>query len=231
MISVCMAVKNGANYIAEQIDSILTQLGPGDELIVSDDHSADSTLNIVRRLNDPRIRIFSSGRHGATHNFELALSHSTGDFIFLADQDDIWHPDKLSTMTPYLRDFDMVVCDCTLIDDQRRVLAESFFRMKRSGKGFLKNLVSNTYMGCCMGFTRDVLNKALPFPRDTAIHDFWIGMVAEAHFKSLFLNKTLVSHRLHGANATTSGTPSKTPHIKRVSQRYKLVRNLISRSL
>jgi len=231
MVSVCMAVKNGAKYIDEQIGSILNQLGNDDELIVSDDHSSDETLSIARSFKDPRIKIFSSTRHGAVHNFEFALSHSSGEFIFLADQDDIWHQNKLATMMPFLEKYDMVVCDCMLVDDDRNVLSNSFFDLNGSGKGFLKNLVSNSYMGCCMGFRRNVLSKALPFPNDIAAHDFWIGMVAESHFKSLFLKKVLVSHRIHDANASTSGRQSTTPHMKRAKQRYQIVRNLISRSL
>ncbi len=231
MISVCMAVKNGANYIAEQVESIVGQLDSDDELIVSDDHSTDNTLEIVRSFADERIRVVSSELHGAIHNFELALYRSSGEFIFLADQDDIWHSNKLATMMPYLNAFDMVVCDCELVDDRRNVINSSFFEVNNSGKGFLRNLISNSYMGCCMGFKRTVLEKALPFPAHTAAHDFWIGMVAESHFKSLFLKESLVSHRIHGANATTSGRRSTTPHVKRVTQRYQLVRNLISRSL
>lgn len=231
MISVCMAVKDGAHYVAEQLNSILIQLGAGDELIVSDDHSTDHTLDIVRGYSDHRIRVFSSPRHGATYNFEVALSKSQGDIIFLADQDDIWHEDKIATMLPYFDRYDVVVCDCSLMGDQGKVINESFFALNNSGKGFLRNLISNSYMGCCMGFKRSVLLKALPFPGDTAVHDFWIGMVAESHFKPFFLKKVLVNHRLHDTNATTSGRPSTTPHIKRVTQRYRLVRNLISRSL
>lgn len=230
MISVCMAVKNGANYIAEQIDSIIGQLGPDDELIVSDDHSTDSTLEIVRGFGDTRIRIYSSARHGVVNNFELALNRSSGDFVFLADQDDIWHSDKLATMMPYLKEYSVVVCDCILVDDQRKVLNDSFFEFNRSGKGFFKNLITNSYMGCCMGFRKEVLKKALPFPPDT-IHDFWIGMVAESQFNSLFLDKALVSHRIHNKNASSTGRVSTTPHMKRVTQRYQIVRNLISRNL
>jgi len=145
MISVCMAVKNGAAYVKEQIDSILCQLGPNDELIVSDDQSTDATLDIVRSFNDPRISIFSSVRRGAINNFERALSRSSGDFIFLADQDDIWHPDKLSTMIPHFQNYDLVVCDCLLVGEQRNVLCNSFFEWNRSGKGFVRNLISNSY--------------------------------------------------------------------------------------
>jgi glycosyltransferase involved in cell wall biosynthesis len=231
MVSVCMAVKNGASYVEEQIDSILCQLDPGDELVVSDDHSSDATLDIIRRFNDSRIKIHSSGGQGIIYNFEFALSRSKGDFIFLADQDDIWHREKVSTMLPYLAKYDLVVCDCRLVSTKLDVICDSFFELNRSGKGFVRNLISSSYMGCCMGFRRRILERALPFPANTVIHDFWIGMIAEAHYSPLFLKQPLVSHRLHGSNASTSGRPSKASAIKRVTQRYQLVRNLITRSL
>lgn len=226
-----MAVKNGAAYIEEQIDSILCQLQAGDELVVSDDHSGDATLDIIQRFQDPRIKIYSSNQPGIPRNFEFALTRSAGEFIFLADQDDIWDREKLNTMLPHLSTHDLVVCDCRLVNTDRSVICESFFGLNRSGKGFVKNLISNSYMGCCMGFRRRVLNRALPFPSNSVLHDVWIGMIAEAHYSSLFLKQPLVSHRLHGSNATTSGRPSKVSPMKRVSQRYQLVRNLISRSL
>jgi len=231
MVSVCMAVKNGAAYIGEQIDSIICQLTPGDELIVSDDHSTDSTLKIVNGFGDGRIKVYTSPLHGMSPNFEQALSRSSGDIVFLADQDDVWHPRKLGVMMPYFEEFDMVVCDCTLVGEQKEVICESFFDWNGSGRGFLKNLISNSYMGCCMGFKRNVLQKALPFPGNTVIHDSWLGMVAETHFKSFFLKEVLVNHRIHSSNASTSGKTSTMPPMKRVTQRYQLVRNLISRSL
>src|SRR5687767_5839595 len=136
MVSVCMAVKDGASYVGEQIDSILCQLGQGDELIVSDDHSSDATLEVIRGFNDSRIKVHSSSRPGIAPNFELALSRSAGNLIFLADQDDIWHPEKLETMLPHLSTYDLVVCDCRLVNSDRDVISESFFELNRSGKGF-----------------------------------------------------------------------------------------------
>ena len=58
MISVCMATFNGEKYLREQIDSILAQIGPNDELVVSDDGSTDKTLDILRNYRDPRIKIY-----------------------------------------------------------------------------------------------------------------------------------------------------------------------------
>ncbi|MDE5758415.1 MAG: glycosyltransferase, partial [Allobaculum sp.] len=91
MISVCIATYNGERYIETQIRSILDQLNEDDEIIISDDSSTDRTLDIIRSLNDSRIKLFAGNKfHSRTFNFENALKQATGDFIFLSDQDDIW---------------------------------------------------------------------------------------------------------------------------------------------
>ena len=94
IVSVCMATYNGEKYIREQIDSILPQLSDSDELVISDDGSSDSTIDIIQGYNDRRIRLYHNTRHGVTWNFENALRQSRGDVIFLADQDDVWKPGK-----------------------------------------------------------------------------------------------------------------------------------------
>lgn len=91
MISVCIATYNGEKFIKQQLTSILEQLAPADEIIVSDDNSKDNTRNIIEELNDGRIKIIDGpGMSSPTKNFEQALKHAKGDYIFLADQDDVW---------------------------------------------------------------------------------------------------------------------------------------------
>lgn len=103
MISVCIATHNGAHYIKEQIESILCQLGTNDEIIISDDGSTDNTIDILLAFNDKRIIIYHykqpvKSKHSHIYvckNFENALKHAKGDYIFLADQDDWWMPNKV----------------------------------------------------------------------------------------------------------------------------------------
>ena len=95
MISVCIATYNGEKYIKEQLDSILPQLKKLDEIIISDDKSKDKTLKIIKTLNDSRIKIFTNPKKGLISNFENAITKSSGDYIFLSDQDDIWHENKI----------------------------------------------------------------------------------------------------------------------------------------
>lgn len=92
MISVCIATYNGEKYLEEQLDSILPQLDSRDELIISDDGSKDATLAIIKRYTaqDQRIKFFKGPGKGVIANFEFAINQSQGEFIFLADQDDVW---------------------------------------------------------------------------------------------------------------------------------------------
>lgn len=109
-VSICMATYNGAKYIREQVDSILAQEfhenhGVEMELVVSDDGSTDGTIALLEAYHDPRIHIYAhrterSHRYNkalfaATENFGHALSKATGDYIFFADQDDVWLPQRL----------------------------------------------------------------------------------------------------------------------------------------
>lgn len=230
MVSVCMSVKNGEKYLGEQVTSILPQLEADDELIVCDDGSTDKSVSLLRSFNDPRLRIMTSPGTGVIESFGTALASSKGEFIFLADQDDIWAPHKIKTMTACLSGYDLVVCDCALIDEDRQVKAESFFELNHSGNGLVKNLIRNSYMGCCMAFRRRVVEKALPIPTGVAMHDYWIGLVAELHFKTLFLPESLVWHRKHGSNHSSTGLRSHQPYGKRISQRVELLKNLVHRA-
>jgi len=97
-ISVCMATYNGEKYIYDQLQSILTQLSENDEVIISDNYSSDKTIEIIELFNDPRIKIYFLKKGKSIKNFENALLHASRDYIFLADQDDIWLPGKVQIM-------------------------------------------------------------------------------------------------------------------------------------
>ena len=95
-ISVCMATHNGERYLHEQLASILSQLGEGDEVIISDDSSTDGTVDIIRGFGDSADPP-SAGQHllQPHANLENALKHASGDIIALSDQDDVWLENKV----------------------------------------------------------------------------------------------------------------------------------------
>lgn len=104
MISVAMASFNGEKYIKKQILSILDNLNEDDELVISDDGSTDCTLQIIKEFQDSRIKLIKGNHEGINKNFENAIVHCMGDYIFLSDQDDEWYPSKVSTVMKYFND-------------------------------------------------------------------------------------------------------------------------------
>lgn len=210
-ISVCVATYNGSKYIREQLLSILKQISKNDEVIVSDDISKDDTVNIIKSINDNRIRFFrNNGRHGVVPNFENALRHAKGYIIFLSDQDDIWMDNKVEICERYLNSYDLVVHNLQLIDSNgnRQKNDFDYFKFRNSDSGYWHNLIKNGYMGSCMAFKRSVLERALPFPKHILWHDMWIGLIASKYGKTIFINNRLILYRRHGDNASPTSEKS-----------------------
>ena len=199
MVSVCMATYNGGKFILEQINSILEQITVEDELIISDDSSTDDTIELLQNLTDPRVKVLIGNKfRDPIKNFQNALSHAVGDYIFLADQDDIWVKSKYQDMMQLLTEYDLVISDSMIVDEQLQVLHPSFFDYFKSGKGVLKNMIKSSYYGSCMAFKKRVLTAALPFPDTKEIgHDLWIGLVAELTGTVYFYKKPLLLYRRH----------------------------------
>jgi glycosyltransferase involved in cell wall biosynthesis len=229
-ISVCMASYNGEKYIRQQIDSILPQLGESDELIISDDSSTDDTISVVKSINDNRIKLIKDQKFKSpVSNFENAIKNATGDFIFLCDQDDIWQPNKVESVLPFLKQYDLVVSDCKIVDGDLNIIEDSFFKKMHSSTGFWKNFVKNRYLGCCMAFRKEVLDNALPFPPQIAMHDIWLGLCAELFGHPFFLNEPLVLYRRHGNNASFGSEKSKYTLMFKIKYRISLLKMLIKR--
>ena len=228
MITVCIAIYNGEKYIREQLESILPQLSPQDEVIVSDDGSTDDTVNIIQALGDKRIRIIKGPRlHSPTFNFEFAIKEAKGDYLFLADQDDVWRGDKVSTCLKWLQSYDCVVSDAAVTSEDLCVIAPSLYQMLGIKKGRIYNtLCKNGYTGCCMAFNRKVKDAALPFPKDIAMHDIWIGNIAAYKYKVKFIDDKLIYFRRHTSANSCNGKGSNYSLAKRIAFRWTTIKNI-----
>lgn len=204
MISVCMATYNGETYLKPQIDSILKNLSINDELVISDDGSTDKTIEYINEYlkKDSRVKLIKGPRKGFVKNFENAMNHSKGKYIFLADQDDIWSDNKVQQVMRCFSESNatLVVHDCRVIDEQGKIIEPSFFKLKKSGPGIVHNLIRNSYIGCCMAFNRDLFKVALPIPSKVPFHDEWLGLINDVIGKTVFLPQVLFSYRRHGDN-------------------------------
>ena len=230
MISVCIPTYNGEKYLVEQIQSILTQLGESDEIIVSDDLSTDSSIDILQNLQDSRIRILRNSKNLVTiYNLESALAEAKGEFVFLSDQDDIWAPNKVKKSLEALENADLVLHNAFILKNGNRE-DKTLFDLRNSKKGFWKNWVKNSYIGCCMAFRASILKDILPFPPKLPMHDQWIGLRAEQLYKIKLLPQCLIDYRIHDSNATQSSEKSKHSFRQQLSWRYHLLKAVFKRS-
>lgn len=222
-ISVALAAYKGEKYIAGQIDSILSQLGADDELIVSDDYPSGKTKAIVEGFaaKDGRVKYLEGKGKGVVKNFENALNACSGDVIFLCDQDDVWMPDKVKTvMAEFENGAQLVMHDASITDADLNVTNPSCFSVHGANTSTCKNLLKNTFVGCCMAFTKNLLSETVPFPEGIAMHDWWIALVAlKKKRKTVLIEKPLILWRRHGENVTGN----KTTAMQKISWRLKML--------
>lgn len=209
-ISVALAAYKGEQYIAEQIQSILNELGENDELIISDDYPEGKTFGVIKEFiaEDKRIRYIEGPRKGVIKNFENALDACTGDVIFLSDQDDVWLPGKVEAVINEIKNgADLVLHDASVTDAKLNITEPSYFAIHGSNNSFVKNIIKNSFVGCCMAFTKEVMNESLPFPRKLPMHDWWIALLAiKKRRKVVLLDKPFILWRRHGDNVTGGKT-------------------------
>jgi glycosyltransferase involved in cell wall biosynthesis len=212
-----MTAYNGANYIREQLDSIAAQSRLPDELIVCDDHSVDCTPEIVEdfasKARFPVRLIVNDENLGYVKNTEKAISLSTGSIIFLSDQDDIWHPEKLRRAEAIFSNsprVGAVFSNAEIVDEHLNPLGYSLWhsanftksRQKRfaRGKTFKVLCEGNVVYGCTMSFRATFKDLVLPISRIWD-DDEWIALLVSTAAELAVVHEPLVKYRQHSNNA------------------------------
>lgn len=229
-----MATYNGEKYLEEQLNSILPQMEPGDELIISDDGSTDATLAIIKAYAavDQRIKWLKGPGKGVIANFEFAITQSQGEFIFLADQDDVWLPEKVQTTLAFFQkqpNIDLVISDLVIVNEKLEVIEESYFDYRKVKLGFIYNIIKNKYIGAGMAFRGTLKEKILPIPANVPMHDMWFGLIAAYKNKSAIIPQKLTLYRRHDSNASEINTKAR--FIQQLKWRYLLMIALIKRGV
>ncbi|SFR63911.1 Glycosyl transferase family 2 [Marinobacter daqiaonensis] len=101
-VSVVIPVYNGEQYVAQAIDSVLDQTYGDVELLVVNDGSTDRTMQVLSRYGD-RIKVVSINNQGLSVARNVGILEASGEFIALLDDDDVWHPEKLSIQTSLMK--------------------------------------------------------------------------------------------------------------------------------
>ena len=208
--SICMATYNGAEFVAEQLASILAQLGPEDEIVIVDDASKDETVARIREFDDPRIHlVVSAANQGYVRTFEQAVRASRGAAVFLADQDDVWIEGRLDAMLAGLATHAVVASNFDVLGGGDRP-SIPLLRAIDSGRhranlwGILVGY--RAYYGCGMAFRREVVGSLVPVPAYLhESHDLWLAILGNTAGSIRHLEAPTLLRRLHEDNATPRG--------------------------
>lgn len=207
-ISVALATYNGARFLRQQLDSIYAQTRNDFEVFARDDGSSDSTVAILEEYRERYGLHYcvNAKNLGFLRNFEQILADCRGEFVVLADQDDIWMPDKLERLVSGIGDADLIYSDAALIDEKGSRLADSLMQVSGvqpiAGFSFIHLVCNTSITGCTIMFRRSLLDVALPIPECEQYHDWWLAIVAACHGGITYLPMALVHYRQHTDNDT-----------------------------
>lgn len=217
-ISVALPTFDGARFVRAQLDSILRQSRPPDEIVVADDGSGDNTLSVVEdfaRASSVPIHIVANSHIGLSPNLESALLRCSGDVIVLSDQDDLWSPAKVDAVANAFQHPSTTLwfSDAALIDEQDNLQGARLWPISgfddhaleavRFTPAGLRRLSFGGVWGCTMAFRRSVLDIALPFPAELGppgqlyFHDGWLAVMAYAHGEAVADARPLTLYRKH----------------------------------
>ena len=214
-ISICMATYNGRSYLAEQVGSILTQMGASDELVVVDDASSDGTVAYLEGLGDPRIRVHRNEANlGHVQSFAKAIGLARQPYILMADQDDVWIEGRARAMRDVLTGgAALVSTNSEFIDAQGRSIPPLHTGLAADDSqhhvaNILRIFAGRAfYYGCAMGLREELRDIVLPIPRYVESHDLWIAMAANAIRSNTHLECATLRRRVHGNNVSVVSRP------------------------
>lgn len=216
-ISIALCTYNGARFIGEQLQSLACQTRLPDELMVCDEGSADTTLEIVEdfaaRAPFEVLYARNERRLGITKNFERAIARCSGDVIFLCDQDDVWLAHKIETLMQSFEhhgDVGLVFSDAILTDAQLNhfdytmwdtvELTPKLQAQMNQGQALAILVRRHVVTGATLAFRASLRARILPIPA-CYFHDAWVAAVSSMYARVLAVKTPLILYRQHGANA------------------------------
>jgi glycosyltransferase involved in cell wall biosynthesis len=216
-ISVIMATYNGERYLREQLNSLLAQTATGFTLYVNDDCSVDDTIILLKQYSQqyPGKIVVSSNKANsgsAKYNFLSVIERVKDDYVFLADQDDYWRPDKIEKSLAKMEDMEakcgkntpiLVHTDLTVVDSELNVIAPSYreqvLHPDWNTFGLAQSLMMNIATGSTICYNR-ALAELVKIPKFVVMHDWWLLQTALLFGKVGHVFDKTVLYRQHGGN-------------------------------
>lgn len=217
LIAICMATyEPDPDRLARQLESIRAQDWQAWVCVISDDASSPAAFQALQGLTEGDRRFVvsrSDSRLGFYRNFERALRMTPAEasLVALADQDDIWHVDKLTALQATLVDDPealLAYSDMRILDRDGKLISDTYWILRRNCSDSLTSLlVANTVTGAASLFRREVLETALPFPPPVGepYHDHWLAVCALSAGGLAYLDRPTYDRTRH-LESVTAGT-------------------------
>jgi hypothetical protein len=221
-IAVALSTFNGERYVDEQLQSLVRQTRRPDMIAVVDDASTDGTMDRLQsfaRVAPLSLKLVQNPtRTGATGTFARAISLCEADIIFLCDQDDVWHDDKIERMAPILAGGGLAFCNADLVNEDLSPRGQTLWdsiglttadrEAISSGRNVFETLLRrNLPWGASMAFHASLLEALFPFPENQG-HDTWIFLVGAALGPARAVDAPLFKYRQHSRQMYGASAPS-----------------------
>lgn len=221
-VAILLATYNGSRFIKEQLDSLLAQTYQNFEVIIRDDGSTDSTLDIINSyiLSNPgKFSLLNDTvkHRGPRNGFMYMLQCIESPYYMFCDQDDVWLPNKIELSLSKLKKLEarypgipaMVHTDLIVVDDKLHTIFPSFFRWGKFNVDLNRRKCfvpfGNVFTGCTMIFNRALKDHAFPVSEAAQMHDQWIGLMAVKYGKVENIKIGTIKYRQHGGNVCSTG--------------------------
>lgn len=200
-VSVLLAIYNGEKYVKESIESVLNQSYSNIELLIGFNGTKDNSKEIVSEFNDSRIKIFDFGMDkGKAKTINKLLVESSGDWLAIQDDDDVWLPKKIQEQVKYIEEYDII---------GTQILYINKYGIITGGPNLATN--HEDILLKSLNGDNQIANTSAIFKKSKALevggwdeqldgvedYDFWLKMMVNAKCKVKNLNKHHTWHRLH----------------------------------
>ena len=231
-IAVLLATHNSENYIKEQLDSLLKQTYSSISIIISDDSSTDSTIEILKEYENVSIIKSKTPLRSAQANFWFLLKNAPeSDYYMFCDHDDVWCKDKIEKTLNKMLEIEvmekpaLVHTDLFVADKDKNILAPSMFSLQKLSKEQKLNqaLIQNNVTGCTV-MINSALRKLALKKQDTEnmlMHDWYLSILCLATGFMGFVDKPLIYYRQHDNNEVGAKNAGKLSYILKKAVSFK----------
>ena len=215
-LEVILPTYNGVLYLEDQLASIFGQRLCPDQVLIRDDGSSDGTQELIQKLRKRYgdwLKVLPGGENlGCTANVNKLLEACTSQYVALADQDDVWLPNKLEVALKAIRSIEnykkeiipsLVHTDLHLTDAWLKPYGCTYIQQQLINPKANRPsdiALTNIATGCTILLNKELLSIALPIPKEALVHDWWLALVASAHGRIQFIPESSILYRQHAQN-------------------------------